>query len=43
MPIVALSCLHLKIVMGLASCNEPMSYADGSVATGKISHVGTFK
>ena len=38
-----LPCVHLDEVEGLARSNDPKSYADGSTATGRVTHVGQVK
>ena len=36
-------CLHFEVVGGLEWSNDPESYADGSVATGRASLAGKVK
>ena len=38
-----LRCLHFEVVGGLERSNDPESYADGSVATGRVSHARKVK
>jgi hypothetical protein len=33
-------CLYFDVVVGLAGSNDPESYSDGSIATGRVTQAG---